>query len=177
MANIQRRSVLPGDVADAASATSIGRTAADTASLSDIGGSTVSAPAVTIFEAREIITLDPSRPVAQAVAVVGGRILATGSLEEVEAIVGDQPRRYDSRFSGRVIVAGCIAQHDNPVPAALDMSSGFLSIEDWVLPTGTVQASRTSRTSSSVSARQQRNAARRTSRCWPGATIPLSMVP
>ena len=35
---------------------------------------------------------------------------------------------------------GFIAQHDHPVLAALTMSSQILSIEDWVLPAGTVPA-------------------------------------
>lgn len=35
---------------------------------------------VTIFRAKEIITLDPDRPSATAVAVLGDRILAVGSV-------------------------------------------------------------------------------------------------
>ncbi|MBE9640556.1 amidohydrolase [Salipiger mangrovisoli] len=140
MTNIHRRSVLLGSVAGAALAATSVRSVADTTSLSDIGASIVSSPEVTIFQAREIVTLDPSRPIAEAVAVVGGRILATGSVDEVEAIVGDQPRRYDARFADKVIVPGFIAQHDHPVLAALTMSSEILSIEDWALPTGTVAA-------------------------------------
>ncbi len=110
MTKIHRRSVLLGSVAAAALAATSLRSVAETTSLSDIGASIVSSPEVTIFQAREIVTLDPSRPIAEAVAVVGGRILATGSLDEVEAIVGDQPRRYDARFADKVIVPGFIAQ-------------------------------------------------------------------
>ena len=46
----------------------------------------------------------------------------------------------DESFAEHTIVPGFVAQHDHPVLAALSMSSEILSIEDWVLPTGTVPA-------------------------------------
>lgn len=116
------------------------RALALTESLTDIGGSMVEAPMATIFTAKEIVTLDPARPSAQAIAVVNGRILWTGSLDEVKAVLGSQPYVIDSSFEDHVVVPGFVAQHDHPILAALTMSSVILSIEDWVLPTGTVPA-------------------------------------
>ncbi|WP_236545177.1 amidohydrolase [Tropicimonas marinistellae] len=113
---------------------------AQSISLSDIGGSILGGPPATVFTAREIVTLDASRPLARAVAVVNDRILATGSLEEVEAVLGDQPYEIDARFADLVIVPGFIAQHDHPILAGLTMSSLILSIEDWELPNGTAKA-------------------------------------
>lgn len=117
-----------------------GRASALTGSLTDMANQMAAAPQATIFTAREIVTLDPARPSATAIAVVNGRILATGSVEEVTAVLGDQPHSLDRSFEGQVIVPGFIAQHDHPVLAALTMSSVILSIEDWVLPSGTVPA-------------------------------------
>lgn len=117
-----------------------GRAHSVTSSLSDVGASIVSAPHVTVFTAREIITLDPARPSAEALAVVNGRILWVGSLDEVRRVLGEQPHTVDRRFAGQVIVPGFVAQHDHPVLAALTMSSEILSIEDWALPGGTVPA-------------------------------------
>jgi predicted amidohydrolase YtcJ len=111
-----------------------------TESLTELGASLLAQPPATVFIAREIVTLDPARPSAQAVAVVNGRILSVGSRDEVTGILGKQPYNVDSSFADHVLVPGFIAQHDHPVLAALTMSSEILSIEDWVLPGGTVPA-------------------------------------
>lgn len=109
-------------------------------SLSDVGTSIVPLPKVTIFKAKEIVTLDPARPKAEAVAVVNGRILLVGSLEEVQSTLKGQRHFIDTTFADKVIVPGFIAQHDHPLLAALTMSSEILAIEDWALPSGTVPA-------------------------------------
>jgi hypothetical protein len=72
--------------------------------LQDIVKATVSWPGATIYVATEIVTLDPNRPSASAVAVVGDRVLATGSLEELKAAAGDQPYTVDETFADKVIV-------------------------------------------------------------------------
>ena len=118
------------------------RAQALTESLTDIASSLTAPPPATIFTAREIVTLDPGRPGAEAVAVVNGRILWVGDLTEVTDILGDQPYTIDRSFADHVLVPGFVAQHDHPVLAALTMSSEILSIEDWVLPGRTVPAVR-----------------------------------
>ena len=64
---------------------------AQKASLQDLAKATASLPEIVIYTAREIVTLGPAKPTAQAVAVVGDRILAVGSLDELKAAAGDQP--------------------------------------------------------------------------------------
>ncbi|MDX2037747.1 MAG: amidohydrolase [Isosphaeraceae bacterium] len=115
---------------------------AQTSSLQELAGQIAaeSLPKVTIFTAKEILTLDPARPSVQAVAIVGDRILAAGSLQELKSAAGDQQYKIDETFADKVIVPGFIAQHDHPVLTALTMASEILSIEDWVLPSGTVPA-------------------------------------
>ncbi|AUC16702.1 amidohydrolase [Tenacibaculum sp. SZ-18] len=108
--------------------------------LQDIGGNFQASPLVSIYTAKEIITMNPEKPKTQAVAVVNGKVLATGTVKELQDLVGNQPIRIDNTFSDKVIVPGFIAQHDHPVLAALTMASEILSIEDWVLPSGTVKA-------------------------------------
>ena len=83
-----------------------------------------------IYTAKEIVTLDPGRRAAGAVAVVGDRILAVGSVEELKAAAGAQPYAVETRFAGRVLVPGLIAQHDHPLQAALTMTSEIIAIED-----------------------------------------------
>ena len=99
-------------------------------------------PPITLYVAKEIVTLDPARPMAEAIAVVGSRILATGTLAELREMAADQPFRVDHTFRDKVIVPGFISQHDHPVLSALTLASEILSIEDWVLPTGTIPAVR-----------------------------------
>ena len=135
----------------------------------------VSPPTATIYTAREIVTLDPARSSATAVAVVNGRILWAGSLEEVKAILGEQPFTIDTTFADHVIVPGFVAQHDHPVLAALTMSSEILSIEDWVLPTGTVPAVKDKQDFMDRLAQGGRSRRRTTDeRCSPGAITPPS---
>jgi predicted amidohydrolase YtcJ len=117
-------------------------TAEQTKSLQDLAIAASPLPSATIFTAKEIITLDPNKPKAGAVAVVGDRILAVGSLEELKKAAGDQPYTVDNSFADQVMVPGFIAQHDHPLLAALTMTSEIISIEDWVLPSGTVPAAR-----------------------------------
>lgn len=121
---------------------SAGSLSAQTTSLQDVAGTAAGKPlaSVTIYLAKEIITLDPDKPKAEAVAVVGSRILTTGTLEEVKTTIGKQPFSVDRTFKDKVIVPGFISQHDHPVLSALTMASEILSIEEWRLPTGTIPA-------------------------------------
>jgi len=111
-------------------------------SLQDIGKALQVLPRVVIYVAKEVVTLDPAKPTARAVAVVGDRILATGSVDELEAAAGQQPCTVDTTFANQVIVPGFIAQHDHPLLAALTMTSEIIAIEDWVLPQGTSRAAK-----------------------------------
>ena len=141
MSDISRRTIIKVGLASAAAMGPLGRALAqESDSLQELGGALLSAPAATIYTAREIVTLDPARPSAQAVAVSGGRILWVGCLDEVQRVLSGQHHTVDTSFADQVIVPGFIAQHDHPVLAALTMSSEILAIEDWVLPSGTVPA-------------------------------------
>jgi len=117
-------------------------TAAQTSSLQDLAKEMNVLPEIVIYPAKEIVTLDPEKQTVQAVAVVGDRILATGSLDELKAAAGKQPYTVNNTFTDKVIVPGLIAQHDHPLLAALTMTSVIISIEDWVLPQGTSKAAK-----------------------------------
>ncbi|MFN3189142.1 MAG: amidohydrolase [Aureliella sp.] len=117
-------------------------TRAQSPSLQDIGGKAAAAPLpeIVIYTAKEVVTLDPAHPQVEAVAVVGDRVLATGTLAELKVAAGNQKYTVNETFADKVIVPGFIAQHDHPVLTALTMVSEILSIEDWALPEGTVPA-------------------------------------
>jgi predicted amidohydrolase YtcJ len=115
---------------------------AEEASLQDIAKAMQMLPPIIIYQAKEIVTLDPAKPTAEAVAVVGDRILAAGSLDELKAAAGKQPYTVNTTFANQVIVPGFIAQHDHPMLAALTMTSEIIAIEDWVLPEVTSKAAK-----------------------------------
>lgn len=140
--SLNRRSLLKAGVSMIAVSLPSGAAIGQTNSLSDIGSKVLPLPTVTVYTAQDVLTLDPAKSDVNAIAVVDGRILSTGRLEEVVEALKGQRHTIDDRFADKVIVPGFIAQHDHPLLAALTMSSEILSIEDWVLPSGTVPAVR-----------------------------------
>ena len=95
---------------------------------------------ITIYTAAKIITMEADNPTATAVAVSGTRIVATGSLDQVKAALGDTPYRIDSTFDGKVVLPGFIDQHLHPVLGALTLAVAVIANEDWVLPGVTYKA-------------------------------------
>jgi predicted amidohydrolase YtcJ len=138
---VKSRNTRRGAAAATALAVTLAASAfAQEASLQDLAKAAPALPQMVIYTAKEIVTLDPAKPTAQAVAVVGDRILATGSLDELKVAAGSQPYSVNATFAEQVIVPGFIAQHDHPLLAALTMTSTIIAIEDWVLPQGTSKA-------------------------------------
>ncbi len=70
----------------------------------------------TIFSARKIITMNPSRPVASHVAVRDGRILGVGDLDEL-AKWGDYT--LDDRFADKVLMPGLVEGHAHTMEGSL----------------------------------------------------------
>lgn len=99
-------------------------------SLQSIGGALAPPAQTVIYTAREFITMDPSRPRAEAVAVRDGKFVAVGTRAEVGAAVG-QGARLDKSLNDKVVIAGFVEQHVHPVLAALTMNTKVISIEDW----------------------------------------------
>ncbi len=78
-----------------------------------------------IYEARNIITMDPAVPTAAAVAVQGGRILAVGKVDELRGW-GDhrgEPVEVDDTFADHVLLPGFVEAHSHV------MSGGM-----WTMP-------------------------------------------
>jgi len=94
---------------------------------------TLHAGSVKVYTAREILTLDPAKPLAEAVAVDGDKIVAVGSLAEVKQALAGKTLELDTRFADKVLVPGFINQHDHPWLAALTLSTEIIAIEDWQL--------------------------------------------
>ncbi len=126
-----RRSVTAAMLAGSLGLSAWQRAVAQGIALQDITGRVGPLPEATIYVAREIITMDRARPRAEAVAVVGQRIAAVGSLAELQALVGAQSFRVDRTFADKVLMAGFIEQHVHPVLSALMVVAEVIAIEDW----------------------------------------------
>ncbi|MET1232394.1 MAG: amidohydrolase family protein, partial [Candidatus Limnocylindrales bacterium] len=103
---------------------------------------TCSGSADLILVGGRVHTVDDHEPVAQAVAICGGRIVAVGSDADVVDLAGPRTRRIDLR--GRTLLPGFQDAHVHPVTAGLDRlhcdlstardAAGYLRlVEDYAL--------------------------------------------
>jgi hypothetical protein len=69
---------------------------------------------ITIYTAKTIVTEDPGTPTAEAVAVMDGKILGVGTLDEVKGWLTNEQVEIDQRFKDAVIVPGLIEAHMHP---------------------------------------------------------------
>jgi len=78
-----------------------------------VGGGVTSAaaPADRIIRGGPIVTVDPSRPAAEAVAITGGRIVAVGS--EADVMPHRGPGTAVTDLAGRTLVPGFIDGHSH----------------------------------------------------------------
>jgi len=70
----------------------------------------------TVFSARKIITMNPSRPEATHVAVREGRVLGVGGLAD---LAGWGPHTLDERFAGQVLMPGLVEAHSHLMAGTL----------------------------------------------------------
>jgi predicted amidohydrolase YtcJ len=93
---------------------------------------------ITIYTAKMIVTLDPGTPTAQAVAVMDGKILGVGSLDEVRGWVTNQELTIDRRFQDAVIVPGFIEAHMHPQITGVLWQGVYVGRFDRTSPDGTL---------------------------------------
>lgn len=86
---------------------------------------------VTVYTASKIFTMDSARPQAEAIAVAGTRIVATGSLDEIRAALGTRKITIDNSLKKYVVLPGFIDQTDHPLLAALAFSTEVIATETW----------------------------------------------
>src|SRR5262249_61228708 len=66
---------------------------------------------ITVFVARRIITMDPGRPTARAIAVRDGRILSVGTIESMQPWLRRYSHIMDETFADQVLLPGFIDPH------------------------------------------------------------------
>ena len=89
-----------------------------------------SEPASLVFTDGNIITMDATRTIAQAVAVRGDQIIAVGSNEEVEPYIGKATRVI--HLYGKTLMPGFIDAHAHPIQGAIDLAK--CSADDVAMP-------------------------------------------
>lgn len=78
---------------------------------------------VTVFPARKVITMDPGRPVAEAVAVMDGRVLSTGTLDSMKPWLRRHEHVIDDTLRDKVVMPGLIDPHTH-----FALSGGYLAL-------------------------------------------------
>ncbi len=76
----------------------------------------MAADPITIFSARRILTMNPSRPTATHVAVREGRVLGAGTLDELR---GWGAHTLDERFAEQVLMPGLVEGHSHLMAGSL----------------------------------------------------------
>ena len=89
-----------------------------------------------VYTAKVIRTMEPALPVATAVAVQDGEIVAVGTEESLEPLITARAGRVDRQFESRVLLPGFIDPHVHPALPAVLTQFPFLAPDDWSLPTG-----------------------------------------
>ena len=92
---------------------------------------------ITIYTAKTIVTLDPGTPTAEAVAVMDGKILGVGTLDEVKGWVTDEEVEIDQRFQDAVIIPGLIEAHMHPQITGVLWLGAYVGRFDRTAPDGT----------------------------------------
>lgn len=78
---------------------------------------------LTVFTGRKVITMDPGRPVAEAIAVKNGRIVSVGTLKSMQPWFDRFTYEIDDTFADKVILPGFIDPHTH-----LGSSGSYLAL-------------------------------------------------
>ncbi len=95
--------------------------------------------ALVLFHGGEIVTMQPSRPVVEAVVANGARIVFVGDEDDAVRRYGDA-ERVD--LGGATMMPGFIEQHLHPFLGALTLALPVIAPEAWELPAKTWPAVR-----------------------------------
>ena len=91
-------------------------------------------PQITVFTAKAIRTMNPSLPLATAVAVRDGQIIEVGSLETLKPWLEAHPHKIERLFENHVLMPGFIDPHLHPSLAAILLPCHFITAMEWKLP-------------------------------------------
>ncbi|MEU2241208.1 amidohydrolase [Streptomyces sp. NPDC018338] len=87
-----------------------------------------------VFTGGPVLTMDPARPRAEALAVRDGRITAVGTEDEVLRLRGRATEVVD--LAGRALLPGFVEAHGHPVMVALAVAPPAVDVRPFTVPTG-----------------------------------------
>lgn len=87
-----------------------------------------------IFTGGPIITVTPGSPVAEALAVTGGRISAVGSRADVLAL--RRPTTTVIDLAGRAMLPAFVEPHGHPLAMAIALAPPAIDVRPFTVPTG-----------------------------------------
>ena len=93
---------------------------------------------ITVFKAKQIITMNPQQPVATAVAVKDGKILSVGDIETIQPWLTRYPHTVDDRFADAVLLPGFVEAHMHPQVTGVLWKKVYVGFFDRVSPDGTL---------------------------------------
>ena len=88
-------------------------------------------PAITIFTAKKIITMDPMLPEATAVAVKEGKVYLVGSVDEFKNVLKPDTYQINSQFANEIITPGLIEAHSHFTMLAIFMDQPYVGYWDF----------------------------------------------
>ncbi|WP_426404452.1 amidohydrolase [Streptomyces sp. R-07] len=97
-------------------------------------------PPELVFTGGPVLTMDPARPRAEALAVRAGRITAVGSRDEVLRLRGRTTEVVD--LAGRALLPGFVEAHGHPVMLALAVAPPAVDVRPFTVPTGALAMDR-----------------------------------
>ncbi|EGT5658856.1 amidohydrolase [Citrobacter braakii] len=86
---------------------------------------------ITVFTAKKVVTMDPTRPTATAIAVRDGMILGVGSLRDLEPWLKNNNYRVNEQFKDKVLMPGMIDPHMHPMLGAIAFQTIWITPEPW----------------------------------------------
>ncbi len=86
-----------------------------------------------VYTGGAIVTMNPGEPLAEAVAVAGTRIVATGTQRDIMKLAGSDTRRVD--LAGATLMPGFIEAHGHPLMSALAWGEPVVDIRAIHTPT------------------------------------------
>jgi predicted amidohydrolase YtcJ len=86
---------------------------------------------ITVFVAKKVVTMDPTQPIATAVAVRNGQILSAGSLEDLAPWLKNSKYTIDEQFKDKVLMPGFIDPHLHPLLGAIAFQTVWITPEPW----------------------------------------------
>lgn len=89
---------------------------------------------LTVFRAGRVRTMNPSSPLATAIAVLDGRIVEVGRVETMAPWLERYEHRFDDTFADAVVMPGFIDPHIHPTMAAMLLNCTLITALEWRLP-------------------------------------------